>query len=92
MPLEVKSDLKTRAFIAELIALVKRDSSKSGVGKGQQFRNHWTVPSDLTSSVHDTFGDDTEIIASPPNVHLGTSMYGSAFDRDRPFGSIGSAW
>ena len=89
---EVKSELRARSFVVELIALVKRDSGKSGAGKEKWFRNHWTVPPALMASVHDAFGVDTEIFASPLNVHFGTKFYGSAFDRDRLFGSVGSAW
>ena len=52
------------------------------------------APPDLMNSVHDTFGVDTDIFASPLNVHLRTRVYGSAFDRDdsRLFGGVGSAW
>ena len=89
---EVKTELRTRSFVVELIALVKRHSGKSGTGKEKWFRNHWTVPPALMASVHGAVEVDTEIFASPLNVHPGTKVYGSAFDRDRLFGSVGSAW
>ena len=34
----------------------------------------------------------TVIFAPPLNVHPETKVYGSAFERDKLFGSVGSAW
>ena len=79
-------------FERELIALAVRYSGKSGDGKEKWFRNHWTVPKGVMSAFRVALGITIEIFASPLNVHFDTVAYCSAFERDKLFGSLGSAW
>ncbi len=89
---EVKDKLMDRGFVEELVSLVARYQGKSGVGREKWFRNHWTVPKGIMEALREGLDLDTEVFASPLNVDPGTQAYCSAFDRDRLFGSLGSAW
>jgi hypothetical protein len=93
---EVKEGLKCgnskTDFERELVALAIRYSGKSGSGKEKWFRNHWTVPGGLMSAFRKALGITVEIFASPLNVHFDSVAYCSAFERDKLFGSLGSAW
>jgi hypothetical protein len=92
VPEETKKRLSDKGFTEELVSLVARYSGKSGVGKEKWFRNHWTVPGQLMDSLRAAFKIDTEIFASPLNVHMSTEAYCSVYERDMLFGSSGSAW
>eukprot|EP00854_Cymbomonas_tetramitiformis_P001419 gene1419-biopygen1281 len=59
----------------------------------------WSDPRTLESIHVETFEDEvasllisTEVFASPLNVHHDTTKYFSKYERDRIFGSWGSAW
>jgi hypothetical protein len=88
----VRTELQDRGFVEEVVSLVWRYQGKSGVGKETWFRNHWTVPEGIMDALRDGLGLDTEVVASPLNVNMGTKAYCSAFGRDKLVGSVGSAW
>jgi hypothetical protein len=88
----VGTELKDRGFVEEVVSLVRRYQGKSGVGTEKWFRNHWTVHEGIVNALREGLGLDTEVFASPLNVHMGTKAYCSAFDRDKLVGYVGSAW
>ena len=59
----------------------------------RHLRNHWTMPAEFMSAiVHQGLGADTEVFASPLNVHPDTTYYYSKYERDKVFGSEGDAY
>jgi hypothetical protein len=73
------------------VSLVGRYQGKSGVGKEKWFRNHWTVPDDIMDALREGLDLETEVVASPLNVNMGTKAYCSVFDRDKLFGYVGTS-
>eukprot|EP00854_Cymbomonas_tetramitiformis_P001388 gene1388-biopygen1238 len=55
-------------------------------------QNHWTMPPEILRALQEAFGLSTEVFASPLNVHQDTTRYYSKYERNRIFGSWGSAW
>ncbi|KAK3265738.1 hypothetical protein CYMTET_25594 [Cymbomonas tetramitiformis] len=80
-------------FATEVVLLLKRYSCEEEEEvKKTALQNHWTLPPEIMQALQEAFGIQAEIFASPLNVHSHTATYCSKFDRDKIFGSKGSAW
>ncbi|KAK3262048.1 hypothetical protein CYMTET_29078 [Cymbomonas tetramitiformis] len=80
-------------FATEAVLLLKRYSCEEEEEvKKTALQNHWTLPPEIIQALQEAFGIQAEVFASPLNVHSHTATYCSKFDRDKIFGSKGSAW
>ncbi|KAK3284980.1 hypothetical protein CYMTET_7399 [Cymbomonas tetramitiformis] len=86
-------DIKVEQFEDEIALLLKRYSSKEQMKlRRKHLQNHWTLPGELMEATRVGLGVDTELFASPLNVHTNTRKYYSRYPRDMIFGARGSAW
>eukprot|EP00854_Cymbomonas_tetramitiformis_P008567 gene8567-biopygen8692 len=80
-------------FATEIVLLLKRYSCEEEEEvKKTALQNHWTLPPEIMQALQEAFGIQAEVSVSPLNVHSHTATYCSKFDRDKIFGSKGSAW
>ncbi|KAK3272922.1 hypothetical protein CYMTET_18808 [Cymbomonas tetramitiformis] len=84
---------KIYGFVTEIVLLLKRYSCKEEEEvKKSALQNHWILPPEIMQALQEAFGIQAEVFASPLNVHRHTATSCSKFDRDKIFGSKGSAW
>ncbi|KAK3288014.1 hypothetical protein CYMTET_4496 [Cymbomonas tetramitiformis] len=92
-----KKELSRRrifGFATEITLLLKRYSCEEDEdSKSSALHNHWTLPPEMMKALQQAFGIQAEFnVSRTLNVHQHTATYCSKFDRDKVFGSRGSAW
>lgn len=76
-------------FADEVVLLLLRykDGRVNGSGTSVKLHNHWATPPGVTVALHTALSVDTELFASPLNVHPQTPHFCSTFPRDAVFGA-----
>ncbi|KAK3234388.1 hypothetical protein CYMTET_55330 [Cymbomonas tetramitiformis] len=93
LKLSIEHKIHVNTFEEEIAQLLIRYSSKAEMKhRKRNLQNHWTFPPEMMEAVHTAMGVQTEVFASPLNVHKNTKMYYSQYPRDSVFGAVGSAW
>ncbi|KAK3289200.1 hypothetical protein CYMTET_3361 [Cymbomonas tetramitiformis] len=93
LKLSVEHKIHVSTFEEEIAQLLIRYSSKAEMKhRKRNLQNHWTFPPEMMEAVHTAMGVQTEVFASPLNVHKDTRTYYSQYPRDSVFGAVGSAW
>ncbi|KAK3286909.1 hypothetical protein CYMTET_5554 [Cymbomonas tetramitiformis] len=93
LKLSVEHKIQVNTFEEEIAQLLIRYSSKAEMRhRKRNLQNHWTFPPEMMEAVHTAMGVQTEVFASPLNVHKNTKIYYSQYPRDSVFGAVGSAW
>ncbi|KAK3239766.1 hypothetical protein CYMTET_50334 [Cymbomonas tetramitiformis] len=72
--------------------LIRYSSKEEKEERKKNLQNHWTFPAQMQRALQQAFGLNTELFASPLNVHHNTTNYYAKYDRDKVFGARGSAW
>ena len=89
------SSLLPAPFADEVVLLLRRyrQRSKATVAdRTVRLENHWALPSNVMSALQTVLGVDTEMFASPLNVHSATEQYCSVYSRDALFGATLDAY
>eukprot|EP00854_Cymbomonas_tetramitiformis_P027872 gene27872-biopygen28912 len=85
--------IRVSTFEEEIGHLLIRYSSKEEKEERKKnLQKDWTFPAQMQRALQQAFGINTELFASPLNVHHNTTMYFAKYDRDKVFGARGSAW
>ncbi|KAK3289122.1 hypothetical protein CYMTET_3428 [Cymbomonas tetramitiformis] len=93
LELNLEHKIHVDAFEEEIAQLLIRYSSKAEMKhRKRNLQNHWTFPPEMMEAIHTAMGVQTEVFASPLNVHKNTKTYYSQYPRDSVFGAVGSAW
>eukprot|EP00854_Cymbomonas_tetramitiformis_P034218 gene34218-biopygen20894 len=93
LELNLEHKILVDTFEEEIAQLLIRYSSKAEMKhRKRNLQNHWTFPPEMMEAVQTAMGVQTEVFASPLNVHKNTETYYSQYPRDSVFGAVGSAW